>query len=421
MIGEIALKVGRSSSSRFTIYALTIAMCVICYGDRAVLSVGMPLVSEEFGLTPATTGWVLSSFLWSYVVLNLPSAMLLDHLGSRRTGAMAVGLWSLAMILGGFATTIPLFILTRVLLGIGEAPTFSLGNKVMRIWAPETERGVMMTAFICGIPIGLSLGSAVGAWLIACAGWRSAFVTLGLVGFVWSAVWLFVYPEDSAPVVHRVGRVISVPTLFRSSAFWGIVVTQCCANYANFLLMSWLPIMLRQVLHLDLTRAGIDTGICYMAAAVISITAGRFGEYLVAGKKTAHGGRRYVVCLYMVIASLMGLLPFCTSAWTVLPLLSVSMAFMSGGTGANMALMSDLVRESDLLGSVTGLTLTFSNGLGIFAPVMTGYLLQATGNFHLVFYVTAALVLCGAASAFFLPVRTFHALRTDHPEILQDG
>lgn len=115
------------------------------------------------------------------------------------------------------------------------------------------------------------------------------------------------------------------------------------------------------------------------------------------------------MCLYLVLASSMGFLPLCATAGTIIPLLAVSMAFMAGGTGANMALLADLLVEDEILGSVTGLTLTFSNGLGILAPVMTGYLLQATGNFHGVFYITGIIILCGALAAAFLPGVRFMA------------
>ncbi|GBQ27371.1 MFS transporter [Gluconacetobacter azotocaptans] len=397
-------------SFRFVIYALTIAMCVICYGDRAALSVGMPRIAQEFALTPAETGWVLSSFLWSYFVLNLPSAIVLDRVGVRIVGAAAVALWSLAMILGSLAATVPAFIATRVLLGIGEAPTFSLGNKVVRAWAPVHERGVMMTAFICGIPVGLAGGAAAGAWLVAHFGWRTAFSGLGALGLVWSVVWLLTHPEQKTVREQTHFTMLSVPTLFRSSAFWGVVIPQCCANYANFLLMSWLPVIMRQTLHLDLMQSGAYTAYAYLGAAAISVMAGKAGETLVRGHPLHRGARRNVVCLYLVLASLMGLLPLVHSASILIPLLAVSMAFMAGGTGANMALLADLLVEHELLGSVTGLTLTFSNGLGIIAPVMTGYLVQATGNFRDVFYITAAIILCGAVAARFVPRRPIHAL-----------
>lgn len=394
---------------RYVIYALAVAMCVICYGDRAALSAGMPSIAHEFGLTPGEIGWVLSSFLWSYFILNLPSAILLDRLGARTVGALAVALWSMAMILGSLVATIPAFIATRVLLGIGEAPTFSLGNKVVRAWAPPNERGLMMTAFICGIPIGLASGAAAGAWLIAHFGWRPAFGILGAGGLLWSVAWWFAHPAQAERIHTTRHGILSVPTLFASSSFWGIVIAQCCANYANFLLMSWLPLMLRQVLHLDMVQAGTDTAYCYFGAAVLSLTAGKAGERLMAGQPLLRGARRHVVAVFLVLAALMGLLPFCTTAGTIIPLLAVSMAFMAAGTGANMALLADLVAEHDLLGSVTGLTLTFSNGLGIAAPIMTGYLLQATGNFHDVFYITAGILLCGAAAALTMPHRTIHA------------
>ncbi|MEW9274619.1 MFS transporter [Gluconobacter oxydans] len=393
---------------RFVIYALTIAMCVICYGDRAALSVGMPQIAHEFALTPGETGWVLSSFLWSYFILNLPGAILLDRFGVRIIGAAAVALWSIAMILGSLTATVPAFIATRILLGVGEAPTFALGNKVVRAWAPLHERGLMMTAFICGIPIGLACGAASSGWLIANYGWRPAFSFLGVLGLVWSVIWLLTHPRPSRNTGTTPFALISVPTLFRSSAFWGIVIAQCCANYANFLLMSWLPIIMRQTLHLGTAQSGAYTAYCYVGAAILSITAGKIGETLVRRSDLSQGGRRKVVCLYLVLASSMGFLPLCATAGTIIPLLAVSMAFMAGGTGANMALLADLLVEDEILGSVTGLTLTFSNGLGILAPVMTGYLLQATGNFHGVFYITGIIILCGALAAAFLPRRPFH-------------
>jgi len=395
---------------RYVIYAMAIAMCIICYGDRAALSVGMSGIAHDFALTPAGTGWVLSSFLWSYFILNLPSAIILDRFGPRRVGAAAVALWSLAMVLGSFCTGVVAFTLTRILLGVGEAPTFSLGNKVVRAWAPLRERGLMMTAFICGIPIGLAAGSFAGAWLIARFGWRPAFTALGILGLFWSIGWLFTHPERrTAPDATR-ARLISVPTVFRARSFWGVIVAQCCGNYANFLLMSWMPLMLRRILHLDLVQSGAYTAYAYLCAACLSIVAGRLGDVLMRGRAMEHGARRLVGALYYLCAASMGLVPFCHSAGAIVALMGVSLAFVMGGTGSNMALLADLLVEHELIGSVTGLALTFSNGLGIAAPVMTGYLLQATGSFNLVFFITAGVLLLGSLGALLIPGPQFHAV-----------
>ncbi|AQS87476.1 glucarate/galactarate transporter [Neoasaia chiangmaiensis NBRC 101099] len=394
---------------RYVIYTLTVLMSVICYADRAALSVGMPVIARVFALSPSQIGWVLSSFLWSYFILNLPGAMLLDRFGARRVGTWAVAFWSIAMMLGGMVTTLPLFLVTRVMLGAGEAPTFPLGNKVARAWAPDHERGIMLTALICGLPVGLAAGSVAGAWLITHIGWRAAFLALGGVGLAWSWIWWRAYPRDAAAPGGTTRRILSIRRIFGAAPFWGIVVGQCCANYANFLLMSWLPIILKQVLKLSLLETGVWTAICYLVSAALGLMLGRLGERAMRQQDLRHGTRRWVVGSYFLMATSMGFLPLCQSLPSVIALLAIAMAFLMAGIGANMALLSDLIVEEDLVASTTGLSFTFSNGAGIAAPVVTGYLLQATGNFHGVFYLTAAILLLGVLSIVLLPRRRFHA------------
>ncbi|EGG78595.1 L-galactonate transporter [Gluconacetobacter sp. SXCC-1] len=117
-------------------------------------------------------GWVSSSFLWSYFLLNLPSTIVLDMVGARVIGSLAVSVWSLAMLLGGMVHNITQFLMTRVLLGIGEAPTFGVGATVVRNWALPRERGSVMTVLLTGMQLGLAGGTIAGAYLITLFGWR---------------------------------------------------------------------------------------------------------------------------------------------------------------------------------------------------------------------------------------------------------
>jgi ACS family glucarate transporter-like MFS transporter len=65
----------------------------------------------------------------------------------------------------------------------------------------------------------------------------------------------------------------------------------------------------------------------------------------------------------------------------------------------NYALTSDLLRQGQSVGTLTGLLLTFSNGFGIAAPVITGYVVAATNSFDGAFELAAVLVLIGATLA----------------------
>jgi ACS family glucarate transporter-like MFS transporter len=92
----------------------------------------------------------------------------------------------------------------------------------------------------------------------------------------------------------------------------------------------------------------------------------------------------------------MGLAPLTASHVILLVLTTISIACIQSALAMNYALTSDLLRRGQGIGTLTGLLLTFSNGFGILAPVLTGYIVSATGRFDAAFYLAAALVLLGA-------------------------
>lgn len=401
---SVSTGVASMACRRVAVCAATVIMCVICYGDRAALSVALPDIVRDFGLSPSQAGWVLSSFLWSYFFLNLPSSILLDRLGPRLVGILAVAVWSAAMVQGSLAITLPAFLLSRMVLGAGEAPTFALGAKVMRLWSSPQQRGLMMTLFTSGISIGLAAGAIVSGYMVARHGWRMAFCILASVGFLWCLLWYFLYPSQTKNLsISHVRTRFSIRPFFSSRSFWGVVIAQCCVNYANFLMMSWLPIILKQRMNLSVFDASIYTACCYTGAVVISLIAGRVGESLHSTHAHIPTGRKRIVALYLSMVGILGILPFIQSVPLSMVCLILSMGFVTAGSGANMALLADLLVEQDALGAANGLVLTFSNGTGILAPVITGYILQFTGNFEYVFYMVATLVLTGAGVVLALP------------------
>ncbi|HEX8032734.1 MAG TPA: MFS transporter, partial [Ktedonobacterales bacterium] len=71
----------RTGGVRWSIAVLLGAGIVINYFDRINLSIATKPLSAEFHLTPAEMGVVLSSFLWSYALLQIPIGTLLDRIG----------------------------------------------------------------------------------------------------------------------------------------------------------------------------------------------------------------------------------------------------------------------------------------------------------------------------------------------------
>ncbi|GBR56132.1 hypothetical protein AA18889_0495 [Acetobacter senegalensis DSM 18889] len=96
---------------------------------------------------------------------------------------------------------------------------------------------------------------------------------------------------------------------------------------------------------------------------------------------------------------MIGVLPFFHQATPILIILSLSLCCLIAANGANTAMLADMLQDGQKIGSVTGVTLTFSNALGLTAPILTGYIVSYTGNFNMAWYsCSVALIVAGFIS-----------------------
>ena len=141
----------------------------------------MPTISKEFNLSPTMQGLILSSFFWSYALLQLPGGWLIDKLGARKVITGATLLWGGAQTLMGLATGGVSMLLMRLGLGAAEAPLFPAGSKLNAFWLARGERARGAVIMDAGSPLGAAIGGLAIAQLILVFGsWRTAFVIAGL-------------------------------------------------------------------------------------------------------------------------------------------------------------------------------------------------------------------------------------------------
>ena len=88
-------------------------------------------------MSNTTFGFVLSAYSWTYAALQLPMGVLLDRFGVRLIGCLSALLWSIASFAGGAATSVTGFVASRLLLGVGEAPTFPASLKQRGRGSPD--------------------------------------------------------------------------------------------------------------------------------------------------------------------------------------------------------------------------------------------------------------------------------------------
>ncbi len=178
---------------RWLMIFMAFSATAINYIDRANLGVAMPFIKEELGLSDADAGYLLGAFFWTYALFQLPSGWFIDKVGARIAYSVAVVWWSFFTAIAAFANGFASLFGARLLLGIGEAPAYPTNAKIASEWFPKQERAIAASIFDSGNRVGTALSLPIVSFIIATFGWRMSFIITGLLGFVWTAVWLKTY------------------------------------------------------------------------------------------------------------------------------------------------------------------------------------------------------------------------------------
>ena len=410
------------TSRRVLIFVLMFFLATINYIDRVVLSVSATPIAKEFDITPVQLGYLFSSFLWLYVICLVPMGMIVDKFGTRAVNAAGIGLWSIATALTGFAPGLATLVASRVLMGVGESTTYPAAGRVIREWIPMRERALCAAIFNGGAYFGPAVGGLVLSSLVASAGWRTAFFVCAAIGFVWLAAWLIWFrlpeqaswlsSEERAMILReRGGRSgpadaaapsLGIGGLLASTSMLGLMVTQGCAVYTQYLFLTWLPNYLQAERGMSVLKSGAMMALPFLGAVILTTLIGRLSDTLLTEETIRTGGRRRMAALSMLGGSLILLTPLVGNVYVILFLIMIALSGVASTVAMNIALVSDLLRSSADAGRATGLLILGGNIFGILAPIVTGYVIQTTGNFDFAFVVAGGLLVVGALAVFML-------------------
>src|SRR5690348_10528768 len=193
----IRLLMNHQSKVRYGILAMLFVNVVINYMDRSNVSVAGLLMQKELQLSNVQMGYVFSAFAWTYASLQIPSSILVDRFATRILYAASLIGWSIATFCLGLTYSIVLLILLRVLIGVFEAPSYPMNNKIVTAWFPEKERASAIATYTSGQFLGLAFLAPILFFIQAHAGWRGLFFITGCIGIVWGIAWYFLFRMPS--------------------------------------------------------------------------------------------------------------------------------------------------------------------------------------------------------------------------------
>lgn len=404
---------------RYTIVTLCVVAVFVCYIDRVNISVAAIAMQETFGWSETTKGWVLSSFFVGYMLAMAPSGWWANRIGGKFVLGFAVAWWSLFTILTPAAAfvSLPLLIVTRILLGLGEAATFPSAYNLYGRWVLPSERSRAVALLIGGIPLGTLFALTTTGWLVERYGWPSVFYLFGASGFVWCVAWYWLANNDPAEdprisegerkllAAHALppkpqGTKVPWGQMAATPAIWALVINHFCSNWGFYMLLAWLPSYFRGALGLSIMNAGLFSAAPWLTMFVVGNLGGMLTDRLV-----KRGVGMTVLRKTMQITGLVGSAAFLLAARDVSsPMLA--MGLMCGALGFLALTWSGFVpnhldiapRYADVL---MGITNTAGTIPGIIGVVITGWLVDTTGTYDSAFLLCAAINGVGAVVWFF--------------------
>ena len=390
-----------------TALILLVTSGVVNYVDRASLAVGLPLIRHDLHISIAHSGVLLSAFLLVYAFCQLPAGGAVDRFGARLMLTAGLALWSFAQILGGMVSSFRQFLYVRGLLGVGESPQYPSCARIVTDWFAPRDRGLATGIWNCSSSLGTAVAAPLLTILMLHLGWRWMFITMGIAGlsigmvFYWlhrdpkhlqlsdeELKYLSISEEEKQPVSWRDWR-----RLFGFSTTWGMVFGFFGLVYMSWLYFAWLPQYLEIQWHLSIARTGWIAAIPFTCGVLGSVAGGRVCDLL-----SRRGFSTINSCKILVVCGLSGVV-LCTllaaySSSSVLAVIYISLSMfliMAGSTGAwAMATVAAPQNYAASLGSIQN----FGGYLGgTLAPVVTGYMVQATSSFQSALLVAAGVAL----------------------------
>lgn len=387
--------------------------CTLNYLDRQTLSVLAATIQKDLNFTAIEYSWLTTSFLVSYTVMYALSGRIVDWLGTRRSFAWFVSLWSLATIVHAPSGTVTHLAGARFLLGATEPANFPAGVKVVSEWFPMRERALAAGLFNAGTALGSALATAIVPWIALVYGWRVAFIFGGALGFVWVAVWSMAYSrpeehprlsaEEHALILE--GAAASPPptpplgALLRMPETWGCVLARVLTDPISYFLFFWTPKYLQEARGFSLADLGRYGWIPFVALALGNVASGAIPRLLVARGWTVNQARK---------TTMMGVslaMPVCCLAVTQVSNVWVAVGLMAcimfgHAAWGNITLPAE-VFPREAVGTVSGLGGAFGGVAGAITQLTIGWVV-ANLSFTPIFAVCAMMYLAATAGVQFL-------------------
>ena len=334
---------------RWTICALLFFATTVNYLDRQVLSLLAPALSKEFGWSNTDYANITAVFQFIYAISMLFAGRIIDKLGTKAGFVLAIIVWSLGAIIHAYSipigtvfssilgwvgiAAIPVsilgFMVSRAVLAIGESGNFPAAIKATAEYFPKKERSLATGIFNSGSNVGAILAPITVPWIAKNWGWQTAFLIIGIIGFLWMIFWMWLYNKPSNQKrlskgeleyinsdsldLEKVNDAVDVKgkvkwfKLLGYRQTWAFVFGKFLTDGIWWFFLFWLPKYLDAQYGMNGTAVTLPLAVLYSMTMFGSIGGGWFPVYFIKKGYTAYDGRMramFIIALFPLLVLL---------------------------------------------------------------------------------------------------------------------
>ena len=386
-------------------------MYLILYVNRVNISTVAPLIKADLRLSNTQLGLAFSAFGIPYAVLQLFGGWFGDRLGPRFTLTMCCGIVAVFTILTSATGGLISLVLFRLALGLGEGAAFPTATRALASWTPQKKWGFAQGIVHSFSRLGNAITPPLMTLLVAFVSWRSSFVVLGIVSFLWVVLWLWFFRNDprehpfitgaditELPARTRSEKAHEVPTLRLARRILPLTLIDFCYGWTLSVFLSWIPSFFFENYHLNLQKSAMFSAGVLFAGVVGDTLGGIFSDGLF--RKT---GNLVIARCRVIVIGFLGALVFMIPVILIHEVnvaavcLSLAFFFAELVVGPVWAVPMDIAPQ--YAGSASGM-MNFGFGVSaIVSPWLFGFLVDRTGSWVYPFGFSIALLLSGAVLA----------------------
>ncbi len=394
---------------RNIVLVLLMLVGIITFLDRINISVAGASIMHDLELSTRQWGWILSSFILTYGLLQVPLGAWGDRRGQRRVLSLIVVWWSLFTILTGMANGFLMLLVIRFLFGVGEAGAYPNMTGVVGRWFPGRETARAQGFLWAASRIGGALTPLIVIPVILNLGWRMAFYLLGGLGLTWVIIWYLWFrdhpsqnrrisarelEEIGAGGVHREKLRIPWRVLFSRRQFWILLSMYFFYAWGSWFFFSWFPVFMEEGRGFAKAELTYAVAVPFLFSVIGNISGGYLSDRLSARYGLKIGRKAVSVSALLLASVLMFLAGFIPGKLQVFIFLSLCFGIFDLMLPGAWAICLDIGKKYG--GTVSGAMNTAGNIGGFACASVFGYLVSATGNYNFPLYVIAGMLLVSA-------------------------